>query len=77
GALLNSPTVLCSLIMPQHPRSPRIVNHFLHRYLGSALSMLFVPYIAEEFEPSAQFKVSGVLALGWLAVWWRVGADQP
>lgn len=50
---------------------------FFCRYLGSALSMLFVPYIAEEFEPVVQFKVSGLIALSWLAVWWRVGADQP
>lgn len=39
--------------------------------------MLFVPYIAEEFEPALQFKVSGLLAVGWLAVWARVGGDQP
>lgn len=49
--------------------------HF--RYLGSALAMLFVPYIARDFGPGAQFKASGLLALTWLAIWWRVGSDQP
>lgn len=39
--------------------------------------MLFVPYIARDFGPVAQFKVSGLLALTWLAMWWRVGSDQP
>lgn len=39
--------------------------------------MLFVPYIARDFGPGAQFKASGLLALTWLAMWWRVGSDQP
>lgn len=39
--------------------------------------MLFVPYIAKDFGPGAQFKVSGLLALTWLAMWCRVGSDQP
>lgn len=39
--------------------------------------MLFVPYIAKDFGPGVQFKVSGLLALTWLAMWWRVGSDQP
>lgn len=39
--------------------------------------MLFVPYIAKDFGPGVQFKVSGLLALTWLAMWCRVGSDQP
>lgn len=39
--------------------------------------MLFVPYIATTFGPGMQFKVAGLLALAWLAMWWRVGSDQP
>lgn len=47
------------------------------RYLGSALAMLFVPYIVQELGPGMQFQVSGLIALVWLTMWWRVGADQP
>lgn len=39
--------------------------------------MLFVPYIARDFGPAAQFKASGLLALTWLAIWLSVGSDQP
>lgn len=39
--------------------------------------MLLVPYIATRFGPGVQFKVAGLLALAWLAMWWRVGSDQP
>ena len=47
------------------------------RYLGSACAMLFVPYIVKHLGPFAQFKASGLLALAWLAMWSRVGSDQP
>lgn len=47
------------------------------RYLGSACAMLFVPYIVKRCGPYAQFKASGLLALAWLAMWSRVGSDQP
>ena len=67
------------------PSTHRLLNSFACaylfasslRYLGSALAMLFVPYIARDFGPGAQFKASGLLALTWLAMWWRVGSDQP
>lgn len=39
--------------------------------------MLFVPYIVKHFGSYAQFKASGLLALAWLAMWSRVGSDQP
>lgn len=47
------------------------------RYLGSAAAMLFVPKIAADFGPGTQFKVSGLLALIWLSIWYKVGSDQP
>lgn len=39
--------------------------------------MLFVPTIAADFGPSTQFKVSGLLALTWLSMWYWAGSDQP
>lgn len=46
------------------------------RYLGSALSMLFVPNLTKHFGPKAQFVLSGLLALAWQAMWSKVGADN-
>lgn len=39
--------------------------------------MLVVPNVVKHFEPSAQFKLSGLLGLAWLLMWWRVGSDHP
>ena len=47
------------------------------RYLGQALAMLFVPYIATAFGPGTQFRVAGLLALAWLTMWWNIGSDHP
>lgn len=43
--------------------------------MGSALAMLFVPYIAKNLGPKTQFNISGLTALAWLAMWSRVGSD--
>lgn len=51
--------------------------HALQRYLGSAVAMLYVPYICVHLGAMKQFKISGVLALLWLAMWSRVGSDRP
>lgn len=47
------------------------------RYLGSAFAMLFVPYIDGYLGPRAEYKVSGLLALAWLAMWSKLGSDRP
>ncbi|CAM9311153.1 unnamed protein product [Scytosiphon promiscuus] len=77
GLFIPASHTLLAKWIPVHERSRLVTLAMSGMYLGSALSMLFVPYIAEEFEPVVQFKVSGLIAVGWLSVWWRVGSDQP
>ena len=38
--------------------------------------MLFVPYVVHHFGPWSAFRISGLLALTWLLLWWRVGSDN-
>lgn len=46
------------------------------RYLGSAVAMVVVPYMTHHLGPQAEFRVSGLLALAWTVMWWKVGSDN-
>ncbi|CAM9547503.1 unnamed protein product [Ectocarpus sp. 6 AP-2014] len=77
GLFIPASHTLLAKWIPVHERSRLVTLAMSGMYLGSALAMLFVPYIAEEFGPGMQFQVSGLMALVWLTTWWRVGSDQP
>ncbi|CAM9325683.1 unnamed protein product, partial [Laminaria digitata] len=77
GLFIPASHTLLAKWIPVHERSRLVTLAMSGMYLGSAVAMLFVPYIVKHFGSYAQFKASGLLALFWLTMWSRVGSDQP